>query len=49
MTPFLQLVFAIAVILLAAKLAGYLSIRLGKPSVLEELVVLPVLRAYGLE
>jgi len=39
MTPFLQLVFAIAVILLAAKLAGYFSIRLGQPSVLGELLV----------
>jgi Kef-type K+ transport system membrane component KefB len=39
MTPFLQLVFAIAVILFAAKLAGYLSLRLGQPSVLGELLV----------
>jgi len=39
MTPFLQLVFTIATILLAAKLAGYLSIRLGQPSVLGELLV----------
>ena len=39
MTPFLQLAFLLAVILLAAKLAGYLSIRLGQPSVLGELLV----------
>jgi Kef-type K+ transport system membrane component KefB len=39
MTPFLQLVFLLAVILLVAKTAGYLSIRLGQPSVLGELLV----------
>jgi Kef-type K+ transport system membrane component KefB len=39
MSSFLQLAFLIAVILLAAKLAGYLSIRLGQPSVLGELLV----------
>jgi Kef-type K+ transport system membrane component KefB len=39
MTPFLQLAFLLAVILLAAKLAGYVSIRLGQPSVLGELLV----------
>jgi Kef-type K+ transport system membrane component KefB len=39
MTPFLQLAFLLAVILIAAKLAGYLSIRLGQPSVLGELLV----------
>jgi len=39
MTSFLQLVFAIAVILLTAKLAGYLSLRLEQPSVLGELLV----------
>ena len=39
MTPFLQLAFLLAVILLAAKLAGYLSLRLGQPSVLGELLV----------
>ncbi len=39
MTPFLQLVFSIAVILLAAKLAGYLSTKLGQPAVLGELLV----------
>ncbi len=39
MTPFLQLAFLLAVILLAAKLAGYLAIRLGQPSVLGELLM----------
>jgi Kef-type K+ transport system membrane component KefB len=39
MSVFLQLAFLIAVILLAAKAAGYLSIRLGQPSVLGELLV----------
>ena len=38
MTPFLQLVFELVVILLAAKAAGYLSTRLGQPSVLGELL-----------
>lgn len=39
MTPFLQLAFLLAILILAAKLAGYLSIRLGQPSVLGELLV----------
>jgi Kef-type K+ transport system membrane component KefB len=39
MTPFLQLALVLAIILLAAKLAGYLAIRLGQPSVLGEMVV----------
>ncbi len=39
MSAFLQLAFLIAVILLAAKTAGYLSVRLGQPSVLGELLV----------
>jgi len=39
MTPFLQLAFELVVILLAAKAAGYLSTRLGQPSVLGELLV----------
>ncbi|MGD0003624.1 MAG: cation:proton antiporter [Anaerolineaceae bacterium] len=39
MTPFLELAFILAAILLAAKLAGYISSRLGQPSVLGELVV----------
>ena len=39
MTPFLELAFVLAVILLAAKLAGYLSTRLGQPSVLGELII----------
>jgi Kef-type K+ transport system membrane component KefB len=38
MTPFLQLIFELAVILLVAKAAGYLSTRLGQPSVLGELL-----------
>ena len=39
MSVFLQLALLIAVILLAAKTAGYLSVRLGQPSVLGELLV----------
>jgi Kef-type K+ transport system membrane component KefB len=39
MNTFLQLAFLLSVILLSAKLAGYLSVRLGQPSVLGELVV----------
>lgn len=39
MTPILQLAFILAIILLAAKLGGYLSTRLGQPSVLGELLV----------
>jgi Kef-type K+ transport system membrane component KefB len=39
MSVFLQLALLIAIILLAAKAAGYLSVRLGQPSVLGELLV----------
>ncbi len=39
MSPFLQLVFSLAVILLAAKVAGYVSTKLGQPAVLGELVM----------
>jgi len=39
MSPFLQLAFELAIILLAAKAAGFLSTRLGQPSVLGELLV----------
>jgi Kef-type K+ transport system membrane component KefB len=39
MTLFLQLALLLVIILLAAKLAGYIAIRLGQPSVLGELVV----------
>lgn len=39
MSAFLQLAIEIAIILIAAKLAGYLSTRLGQPSVLGEIVV----------
>ncbi|MGE5248825.1 MAG: cation:proton antiporter [Bacteroidota bacterium] len=39
MSGFLQLAFLLSVILLSAKLAGYLSVRLGQPSVLGELLV----------
>jgi Kef-type K+ transport system membrane component KefB len=38
MTPFLQLTLLLLVILLTAKAAGYLSIRIGQPSVLGELL-----------
>ena len=36
---FLQLILLLLIILPASKLAGYLSIRLGQPSVLGELLV----------
>lgn len=39
MSPFLQLTFVLAIILLAAKFSGYLATRLGQPSVLGELLV----------
>ncbi len=39
MSLFLQLAFLLSIILLSAKMAGYLSIRLGQPSVLGELLV----------
>ena len=39
MSLFIQLAILLAVILLAAKLAGYIAFRLGQPSVLGELVM----------
>ena len=39
MTPFLQLILILAIIILVAKLAGYLSTRIGQPSVFGELLV----------
>ena len=39
MSQFLQLAFLLSIILLSAKLAGYISVRLGQPSVLGELLV----------
>ena len=39
MTPFLQLALSLSTILLSAKLAGYISIRLGQPAVLGELII----------
>jgi Kef-type K+ transport system membrane component KefB len=38
MTPFLQLVIAIVIIIAAAKVGGYISLKLGLPSVLGELI-----------
>lgn len=38
MTPFLEFIFLLAVLLSLAKLAGYISVRLGQPSVLGELI-----------
>ncbi len=38
MSPFLQLAIALVIVITAAKLAGLLSLRLGQPSVLGELV-----------
>ena len=53
MLPFLQFIFAIAVIIAAAKTGGYLSLRLGQPAVAGEvlagLLLGPsVLNFYGL-
>jgi len=39
MSLFLQLAFLLSIILLSAKMVGYLSVRLGQPSVLGELLV----------
>jgi Kef-type K+ transport system membrane component KefB len=39
MAPFLQLALALVLIILAAKAGGYISYRLGQPSVLGELLV----------
>jgi Kef-type K+ transport system membrane component KefB len=39
MSTFLQLAFLLLIILFSAKLAGYMSIRLGQPSVLGELLI----------
>ncbi len=39
MSPFLQLALELAIILLAAKAAGYLAMRLDQPSVLGEILV----------
>jgi len=39
MTPFLQICTILAILLLAAKAAGYLSTKLGQPSVLGELLI----------
>src|SRR3972149_5979685 len=39
MNLFLQLAFLLSIILLSAKMAGYISVRLGQPSVLGELLV----------
>jgi Kef-type K+ transport system membrane component KefB len=39
MTPFLQLAISLAVIITAAKIGGYLSVRLNQPAVLGELLV----------
>lgn len=39
MSSFLQLAFVLSIILLAAKLGGYLSTRIGQPSVFGELLV----------
>jgi Kef-type K+ transport system membrane component KefB len=38
-TPFLQLSISLAIIIVAAKAGGFLSLRLGQPSVLGELLV----------
>lgn len=39
MTPFLQLIFALAIIIFLAKFGGYLSYRIGQPAVLGELII----------
>ena len=38
MTEFLQLALALVILISAAKLGGYISLRLGQPSVLGELI-----------
>src|SRR5512139_1358957 len=38
-TPIIQLTFSLAIIIAIAKAGGYLSLRLGQPSVLGELLV----------
>ena len=43
MLPFLQLVFALAVIIVAAKLGGYLSQRLRQPTVACKVLMGPIL------
>ena len=39
MSSFMQLILALAVIIVAAKISGYISYSLGQPSVLGEIVV----------
>ena len=39
MTPFLQFVIALVIIIAAAKIGGYISLKLGQPSVLGELAI----------
>lgn len=39
MTPFLQLIFALMVIITAAKVGGWVAVRLGQPAVLGELLI----------
>jgi Kef-type K+ transport system membrane component KefB len=39
MTPFLQFVITLVIIIAAAKIGGYISLKLGQPSVLGELAV----------
>ncbi len=39
MTPFLQLIILLAIIIFAAKYSGYLSTRLGQPSVFGQLLI----------
>jgi Kef-type K+ transport system membrane component KefB len=39
MTPFLQLLISLAIIITAAKLGGYISFRIGQPAVLGELLI----------
>jgi len=39
MTPFLQFAIALAIIITGAKLGGYISLKLGQPSVMGELIV----------
>lgn len=39
MSPFLQLAFVLTVIIFSAKFAGYISTRIGQPSVFGELVI----------
>ena len=39
MTPFIQFIIILSIIILSAKIAGWISTRFGQPSVLGELII----------